>query len=61
MIAAATGALVSNRIGRSTLNFRQQQVFDYHKIPFIFSWNINWFSCQFTIPIFSRTELFSQT
>jgi CIC family chloride channel protein len=41
MIAAATGALVSEIVLDETillLNFRQQQVFDYHKIPFIFSW-----------------------
>lgn len=36
MIAAATGALVSEIVLDETilLNFRQQQVFDYHKIPF---------------------------
>jgi CIC family chloride channel protein len=36
MIAAATGALVSQVVLDETilLNFRQQQVFDYHKIPF---------------------------
>ena len=36
MIAAATGALVSVIALDETilLNFRQQQVFDYHKIPF---------------------------
>jgi CIC family chloride channel protein len=37
MIAAATGALVSEIVLDETvlLNFKQQQVFDYHKIPFI--------------------------
>ncbi len=36
MIAAATGALVSEIVLDETilLNFKQQQVFDYHKIPF---------------------------
>lgn len=36
MIAAATGALVSEIVLDETilLNFRQQQEFDYHKIPF---------------------------
>lgn len=36
MIAAATGAIVSEIVLDETilLNFRQQQVFDYHKIPF---------------------------
>jgi CIC family chloride channel protein len=36
MIAAATGALVSEIVDETVLlNFKQQQVFDYHKIPFI--------------------------
>jgi CIC family chloride channel protein len=37
MIAAATGALVSVIALDETilLNFKQQQDFDYHKIPFV--------------------------
>jgi CIC family chloride channel protein len=37
------------------LNFKQQQVFDYHKIPFISFWNFDWFYVGIT-RYFQRTE-----
>ena len=61
MIAAATGALVSVIALDETilLNFRQQQVFDYHKIPFYILLGIltGFISIYYT-RYFQRTEHF---
>ncbi|EIA07178.1 chloride channel protein [Flavobacterium frigoris] len=61
MIAAATGALVSEIVLDETilLNFRQQQVFDYHKIPFYILLGIStgFISIYYTRN-FQRTEHF---
>jgi CIC family chloride channel protein len=61
MIAAATGALVSEIVLDETilLNFRQQQVFDYHKIPFyILLGVLTGFMSVYYTRYFQRTELF---
>jgi CIC family chloride channel protein len=61
MIAAATGALVSEIVLDETvlLNFRQQQIFDYHKIPFYVLLGIitGFFSIYYTRN-FQKTEHF---
>jgi CIC family chloride channel protein len=59
MIAAATGALVSQVVLDETilLNFRQQQVFDYHKIPFYILLGIlTGFISVYYTRYFQRTE-----
>ena len=61
MIAAATGALVSQVVLDETilLNFRQQQVFDYHKIPFYILLGIlTGFISVYYTRYFQRTEHF---
>ena len=61
MIAAATGALVSEIVLDETilLNFRQQQVFDYHKIPFYILLGIfTGFVSVYYTRNFQRTEHF---
>ena len=61
MIAAATGALVSEIVLDETilLNFRQQQVFDYHKIPFYILLGIfTGFISVYYTRNFQRTEHF---
>ncbi|HEY4619144.1 MAG TPA: chloride channel protein [Flavobacterium sp.] len=61
MIAAATGALVSEIVLDETilLNFRQQQVFDYHKIPFYILLGIlTGFISVYYTRYFQRTEHF---
>ncbi|MFT5964192.1 MAG: CIC family chloride channel protein [Flavobacterium sp.] len=61
MIAAATGALVSQVVLDETilLNFRQQQVFDYHKIPFYILLGIlTGFISVYYTRYFQRTEYF---
>jgi CIC family chloride channel protein len=59
MIAAATGALVSEIVLDETvlLNFKQQQVFDYHKIPFYILLGIlTGFMSVYYTRYFQRTE-----
>ncbi|MEZ7498605.1 chloride channel protein [Flavobacterium sp. Arc3] len=59
MIAAATGALVSEIILDESilLNFKQQQVFDYHKIPFYILLGIlTGFMSVYYTRYFQRTE-----
>lgn len=59
MIAAATGALVSEIVLDETvlLNFKQQQVFDYHKIPFyILLGVLTGFMSVYYTRYFQRTE-----
>ncbi|MEO8253741.1 MAG: chloride channel protein, partial [Flavobacterium sp.] len=61
MIAAATGALVSEIVLDETvlLNFRQQQDFDYHKIPFyIILGIITGFTSIYFTRNFQKTEHF---
>jgi CIC family chloride channel protein len=61
MIAAATGALVSQVVLDETilLNFRQQQVFDYYKIPFYILLGIlTGFISVYYTRYFQRTEHF---
>jgi CIC family chloride channel protein len=61
MIAAATGTLVSEIVLDETilLNFRQQQVFDYHKIPFyILLGVLTGFISVYYTRYFQRTEHF---
>ncbi|OCB78873.1 chloride channel protein [Flavobacterium crassostreae] len=63
MIAAATGALVSVITLDETilLNFKQQQVFDYHKIPFyVLLGIITGFLSIYYTRNFQRTEHFFQ-
>ncbi|SEA27039.1 chloride channel protein, CIC family [Flavobacterium gillisiae] len=59
MIAAATGALVSEIVLDESilLNFKQQQVFDYHKIPFyILLGVLTGFMSVYYTRYFQRTE-----
>lgn len=61
MIAAATGALVSQVVLDETilLNFKQQQIFDYHKIPFyILLGVLTGFTSVYYTRYFQRTEHF---
>jgi CIC family chloride channel protein len=58
MIAAATGALVSEIVLDETvlLNFKQQQVFDYHKILLYPSRNFDWFYVGILYPLLSKNR-----
>lgn len=59
MIAAATGALVSEIVLDESilLNFKQQQIFDYHKIPFyIILGVLTGFMSVYYTRYFQRTE-----